>query len=87
MQLQDDVKEMTEHWKLTEEALDCTLWRTCFRKGYGPAVNRSDRYIQNITQQNNAQCLPASKVVLYKGSLCSPSPLWVITAMATMYVV
>jgi len=87
MQLLDDVKEMTEHWKKKEEALDCTLWRTCFGGGYGPVVNRFDTYKENITQRNNTQCLPASKVVLYKGSLCSPSPLWVITAMATMYVV
>jgi hypothetical protein len=36
MQLLDDVKEMTEHWKLKGEALDCTLWRTCFGGGYGP---------------------------------------------------
>jgi hypothetical protein len=87
MQLLDDVKEMTEHWKMKEEALDCTLLRTCFGGGYAPVVNRSDTYKENITQRNNTQCLPASKVVLYKGSLCSPSPLWVITAMATMYVV
>jgi len=35
MQLLDDVKEMREQWKLKEEALDCTLWRTCFQRGYG----------------------------------------------------
>jgi hypothetical protein len=44
MQLLDDVREMREHWKLKEKALDCTLWRTCFQRGYGPTANRFDTY-------------------------------------------
>jgi len=35
-QLLDDIKEKRLYHKLKEEALDCTLWRTRFRKGYGP---------------------------------------------------
>jgi len=31
-QLQDDLKEMTAYCKLEEEALDRSLWRTCFWK-------------------------------------------------------
>jgi hypothetical protein len=56
MQLLDDVKEMREHWKLREEPLDCTLWRTCFRRGYGPVVNRFDTYIAkyNTTEKYTA---------------------------------
>ena len=38
MQLLDDLKEMKGYWKLKEEELDCTLWRTPFERGYGPVV-------------------------------------------------
>jgi hypothetical protein len=34
-QILDDLKEKSRYWKLKEEALDCTLWRTCFGRGYG----------------------------------------------------
>jgi len=32
--------EMRGYWKLKEEAVDCTLWRTCFGTGYGPDIRR-----------------------------------------------
>ena len=35
----DELKEMTECCKLKEEALDCSLWRTCLGRGYGPVWN------------------------------------------------
>ena len=34
----DDLKEKTGYYKLKEEALDHTLWRTCFGRGYGPFI-------------------------------------------------
>jgi hypothetical protein len=37
-QLLDDLKEKRGNWKLKEEALDRTLWRTRFGRGYGPLV-------------------------------------------------
>jgi hypothetical protein len=33
-QLLDDLKEKRGYWKLKEEALDRTLWRTRFGRGY-----------------------------------------------------
>jgi hypothetical protein len=33
-----DLKEKTGHWKLKEEALDRTLWRTSFGRRCGPVV-------------------------------------------------
>jgi len=33
-QLLDDLKKPSEYWKLKAEALDRTLWRTGFRRGY-----------------------------------------------------
>jgi hypothetical protein len=40
-QLLDDIKEKKRYWKLKEEALDRTLWRTRFGRGYGPAVRQT----------------------------------------------
>jgi hypothetical protein len=40
-QLLDDLKEKKRYWKLKEEALDHTLWRTRFGRGYGPVVRKT----------------------------------------------
>jgi hypothetical protein len=40
-QLLDDLKEKRIDWKLKEEALDRTLWRTRFGRGYGPSVRQT----------------------------------------------
>jgi hypothetical protein len=40
-QLLDDLKENRGYWKLKEEALDRTLWRTRFGRGYGPVVRQT----------------------------------------------
>jgi hypothetical protein len=40
-QLLDDLKEKKRYWKLKEEALDRTLWRTRFGGGYGPVVRQT----------------------------------------------
>jgi hypothetical protein len=40
-QLLDDLKEKRRYWKLKEEALDRTLWRIRFGRGYGPVVRQT----------------------------------------------
>jgi hypothetical protein len=40
-QLMDDLKEKKRNCKLKEEALDRTLWRTRFGRGYGPVVRQT----------------------------------------------
>jgi hypothetical protein len=40
-QLLDDLKEKRRYWKLKEEALDRTLWRTRFGRGYEPVVRQT----------------------------------------------
>jgi hypothetical protein len=40
-QLLDDLKEKKRYWKLKEEALDRTMWRTRFGRGYGPVVRQT----------------------------------------------
>jgi hypothetical protein len=41
MQLLHDFKETGSYWKLKEEALDHTRWRTRFGRGYGPVVRQT----------------------------------------------
>jgi hypothetical protein len=40
-QLLDDLKEKRRYWKLKEEALDRTLWRSRLGRGYGPVVRQT----------------------------------------------
>jgi hypothetical protein len=40
-QLLDDLKEKRRSWKLKEEALDHTLWRPCFGRGYASVVRQT----------------------------------------------
>jgi hypothetical protein len=40
-QLLDDLKVKRRYWKLKEEALDRTLWRSRFGRGYGPVVRQT----------------------------------------------
>jgi hypothetical protein len=40
-QLLDDLKEKKRYWKLKEEAIDRTVWRTHFGRGYGPVVRQT----------------------------------------------
>jgi hypothetical protein len=44
-QLLDDLKEKRGCCKVKEEALDQTLWRTCFGRGYGPVVRQKRELI------------------------------------------
>jgi hypothetical protein len=39
--LLDDFKETIRYWKLKVEALDGTVCRDRFRRGYGPSVRRT----------------------------------------------
>jgi hypothetical protein len=42
-QLLDDLKEKRRYWKLKEEALDHTQWKTRFGRGYGPVVRQTTK--------------------------------------------
>ena len=39
--LLDDLKERRGYSHLKEEALDCTVWRACFGRGFGPVVRQT----------------------------------------------
>jgi hypothetical protein len=42
-ELMDVLKEMRKYGKLKEEAIERTLWRTCFGRVYGPVVSQSSQ--------------------------------------------
>jgi hypothetical protein len=44
-ELLDDLNETWGYWKLKEEALDRTIWRTCFVRGYGLVVRQTTEWI------------------------------------------
>ena len=37
----DKFKEKRGYWKLKEDELDCTVWRTRFGRGYGPFTRQT----------------------------------------------
>jgi hypothetical protein len=41
LQLVDGLREKRRYWKLKEEALDRTVWRTRFGRGFGPVVRQT----------------------------------------------
>jgi hypothetical protein len=47
-QLLDDLKEKRRYWKLKEEALDRTQWRTRFGRGYAPVVRQTAERMNDI---------------------------------------
>ena len=47
-QLLDDLKETREYWKLKEEALYCTLWRTRVGRCYGPTVIQTEEWMKHL---------------------------------------
>jgi hypothetical protein len=51
-QLLDNIKENRGYCKLKEEALDHTVWRTGFGRGYGPVLRHTNEGInEDITKQ------------------------------------
>jgi hypothetical protein len=52
-QLPDDHNEMLGGWKLKEEALHRTVWRTRFGRGYGSVARQITELIGYTQKQNN----------------------------------
>jgi hypothetical protein len=41
--LQGDLKEKRGYWKLKQEALHRSMWRTGYGRGYGPVVRQTTK--------------------------------------------
>jgi hypothetical protein len=47
-QLLDELKEKRRYWKFKEEALDRTLWRSPFGRGYGRVVRQTTEWMTDF---------------------------------------
>jgi hypothetical protein len=78
--LLDDLKERTGCSDLKEKALDCTMWRSRFGRGFWPVVRQTTKWM-NVISECSAVCNVNSiccinmviMVVLYAVSCVSPS--------------
>jgi hypothetical protein len=72
-QLLDDLKETTSYWKLKEEALDRTVWRTRFGRSCAPVVRQSTEWMNEW--RYDKMCVNVSlKLVEAKNKWSYPSP-------------
>jgi hypothetical protein len=60
-QLLDDLKETRGYWKLKKEALDRTLWRTSFRRNFGPVVKYKEKWKKDSISSRFGLHWPFSK--------------------------
>jgi hypothetical protein len=58
-QLLDDLKEKRGYRKLKYEALDYTLWRTRFGRGYGPVLRQTTEGLYERDLRTNKNYFPA----------------------------
>ena len=54
MKLLDDLKERRGYSHLKEEALNCTMWRAGFGRGFGPVIRQTNKRI--IFYLNTTAC-------------------------------
>jgi hypothetical protein len=47
-ELLDDLKERRGYSHLKEEALDCTMWRACFGRDFGPVVRQTAEWMYEM---------------------------------------
>ena len=52
--LLDDLKERRGYSHMKEEALDRTMWRARFGRGFGPVVRQTTKCMMNICNAHNA---------------------------------
>jgi hypothetical protein len=57
----NDLKQTIKYWKLKDEALDRTLWRTGFGRGYGPVVRQTAR--MNEFQRPTSRYPPPPRIL------------------------
>ena len=63
--LRDGLKEKRGYWKLKQEALDLTLWRTRFRRGRGPFLSQTIEWIHiGQHQYPSTWCLHVTRTKL-----------------------
>jgi hypothetical protein len=67
--LLDGLEERSRYWRLKQEALNHALWRTRFKRGYGPVVRD---YVKTTTMMTTMRMMvtrPYSRTAINKQSL------------------
>jgi hypothetical protein len=59
--LMDDLRVKIEYWKLKQEALDRTEWRTRFEKGCGPVVRHTTKRMNDDVTSQKTRIFPSTK--------------------------
>jgi hypothetical protein len=74
-QLLDVLKERRRYWKLKEEALDRTLWRSRFGRGYRPVVRQTTELMNWVKRPGcEAHCSPPSSTKVKKAWSYTSAP-------------
>jgi hypothetical protein len=60
--LLDDLKERRGYSHLKEEAVDLSMWRAGFGRGFGPVVRQTAKLLNTV---NNVQCVHTSCGLCY----------------------
>jgi hypothetical protein len=55
--LLDDLKESTGYSHLKEEALDRTVWRARFGRGFGPVLRQTAKWMNEHNPDQTIHCL------------------------------
>jgi hypothetical protein len=73
-QLLDNLKENRSYWKLKEEALDRTQWRTRFGRGYGSVVRQTTERMNEFRPGDVVFPCPRIHTKISPGysALCTP---------------
>jgi len=56
-QLLYDLEKTRRYWKMKEEVLDCTVWRTHFGRGCGSVIRQTDSRMNEYISHACQYCL------------------------------
>ena len=85
------MKETRRYWKLKEETLDCTVWTTRFRRGYGPIVRQTTEFsgleqVGFISFMKPACSNPENEILCFKILSNKFTGSFVFTVVNRMYI-
>jgi hypothetical protein len=75
-QLLDDLKEKSVYWRVKEETLGRSPWRTRFGRGYGVVVRQTTERLNDVDGARRARETNLHKVCAQKKETERNRPLW-----------
>ena len=74
-QLPDYLQKTRDYWKLKQQAIDRSLWRTCFRRVYGPIVRQTTEWMNEGMNEGKNEWMNRARLrrhVLFQSSRYTP---------------